>query len=693
MSNYEHMLSPLKIRNKTLKNRLEASKFAPQYTTFEYDTEYFCKVARNGAAIVTIGPGVFPSRELEHLPDGSPVRFPTPVDLEKPEVRADFAKMIRKIHECGSLVTVSLMVMEPIYKGLSDFDGYEEIMAKGEYVQTMNFRKPEATTEELEKLTDEFAWRAGQYKELGADMVTFYMCYRSSILAQSLSPVLNRRTDKFGGETMEQRATLTKELFEKVRKICGEDFLIEIQTSAEEDQPGYTSDDWVEYCKYVQDLVDIVQIRATGCSDEHASGINFEKGQEPPMLKFARKLKASGCTLKTAPVTGFGDPDQIDRYIADGDTDIVVMARRFLSDGKYIEKVMSGNADDIVPCLRCNECHGMRPSCSVNPKVANWTEYPDPQVKKKVAVIGGGISGMEAALILDGRGHTVTLFEKSDRLGGQLNAAMVPDFKWPVRDYLAYMIKKVNNSGVELRLSEAPTPEQIKAGNYDVVICALGSAPKSVPVPGADNEDAVFAEDALLHEEKLGHRVVIIGGSDTGRETALHLARKGHEVTMLTRKQARLWHDNHVQMKEEQTFLETPGLSYIDHATVQSIGKNTMKVSVKRGIPKQIQGFRAAGAMGMGFIPCPAIPESMPLENGEFMAGFMPRPYDESHMWIEEIEIPFDTLVISGGRKSASELAESFRECAKEFYVIGDNAKLGDIKAANASAYETAMNI
>ena len=221
MSNYEHMLSPLKIRNKTLKNRLEASKFAPQYTTFDYDTEYFCKVARNGAAIVTIGPGVFPSRELEHLPDGSPVRFPTPVDLEKPEVRADFAEMIRKIHECGSLVTVSLMVMEPIYKGLSDFDSYEEIMAKGEYVQTMNFRKPEATTEELEKLTDEFAWRAGQYKELGADMVTFYMCYRSSILAQSLSPVLNRRTDKFGGKTTEQRATLTKELFEKVRKICG----------------------------------------------------------------------------------------------------------------------------------------------------------------------------------------------------------------------------------------------------------------------------------------------------------------------------------------------------------------------------------------------------------------------------------------------------------------------------------------
>lgn len=693
MNGYEHMLSPLKIRNKTLKNRLEASKFAPQYTTFDYDTEFFCRVARNGAAIVTIGPGVFPSRELEHLPDGSSVRFPSPVNLEIPEVRKNFANMIEKIHECGSLVTVSMMVMEPIYKGLCDFEGYEEIMAKGEYVQTMNFRKPEATTEELEKLTDEFAWRAGQYQELGADMVTFYMCYRSSILAQSLSPVLNRRTDKFGGRTMKDRATLTKELFEKVRKVCGEDLLIEIQTSAEEDQPGYTSDDWVEYCRYVQDLVDIVQIRATGCSPEHASGINLAKGQEPPMLKFARKLKASGCTLKTAPVTGFGDPDEIDRYIAAGDTDLVVMARRFIADSRFIEKVESGNAADIVPCLRCNECHGMTPSCSVNPEIANWTVYPAPQEKKKVAVIGGGIAGITAALHLDSRGHSVTLYEKSDRLGGQLNAAMVPDFKWPIRDYLAYMEGKVKASGIDLRLGEAPSPEQIKGGGFDAVICALGSAPKSVPVPGLEQVQAVFAEDALRHEETLGHRVVVIGGSDTGRETALHLASRGHEVTMLTRKQARLWHDNHVQKKEEDTFLEMPGLSYIEHASVLSVGKDSLKIRVKRGIPRQIQGFAAAGPMGMGFVPCPDIPQSMPPENGEFLPGFQPRPYDESHMWIEELELPYDSLVISGGRKSAAEEAERFRDAAKEFYIIGDNLKPGNIKAATATAYDTAMRI
>lgn len=693
MSNYEHMLSPLTIRNKTLKNHLSASKFGPLYSDFEYDTEYYCRVAKNGAAIVTIPPGAYPSRELERLPDGSPTRFPNKCNLERPEDREQFARMISKIHECGSLVTVSLMELEPIYIGISSFDEYEEIMAKGEYVQTMNFRKPEATTEQLEKMTDEFAWRAGQYKELGADMVTIYMCYRSSILAQSLSPVLNRRTDKFGGKTMLERATLTKELFEKIRKVCGEDFLIEMQTSAEEDQPGYNSDDWVEYCKYVQDLVDIVQIRATGCSFEHANGINFVKGQEPPMLKFARKLKASGCTIKTAPVTGFNDVDQIEQYIADGDTDLVVMARRFLADSEFIKKVESGDVEDIIPCLRCNECHDMRPACSVNPLIANWTVYPDPVTKKKVAVIGGGIAGITAALTLEKRGHEVSLYEKSDRLGGQLNAAMVPDFKWPIRDYLAYMIKKVEASDIKLHLGEEVTPEQIKDGGFDAVVCALGSKAQTVPVPGADQDFIVLADDALLHEAELGHRIVVIGGADTGRETALHLAQKGHEVVMLTRQQARLWHDNHVQMEEERVFLETPGLSYIDHASVRSIDRNSLRVSVKRGIPKQVQGFRAAGPMGVGFVPCPDVPGSLPPENGEFLPGFRKRPYDESNMWIEEMEIPFDTLVISGGRKSYTEAAENFRSAAKEFYVIGDNIKPGDIKAANASAYDTAMRI
>ena len=693
---YEHMLSPLTIRGKTLKNRLAASKFGPLYSTWEYDTEFYCKVARNGAAIVTVPPGAFPSRALEYLPDGSPARFPSACNLEVPEIRESFSKMISAIHDCGSIVTVSMMETEPIYIGISSFDGYEEIMKKGEYVQTMNFRKREATTEELEHMTDEFAWRAGQLKELGADMVTFYMCYRSSLLAQSLSPVLNRRTDKFGGKTMEERATLTKELFEKVRKVCGEDFLIEVQMSAEEDQPGYNSDDWVEYCKYIQDLVDIVQIRATGCSEEHANGINFSKGQEPKMLRFARKLKASGCTIRTAPVTGFGDPGQIDAAIADGSTDLVVMARRFLSDSTYIEKVEQDRAEEIVPCLRCNECHGPRPSCAVNPLVANWTVYPAPTRSKKVAVIGGGIAGIAAALLLDGRSHDVTLYEKSSELGGQLLAAEVPDFKWPIRDYLAFMIKKLNASKARVLLNTEANADTLKSEYYDTIICAMGSVAQTVPVPGAGQDFIWMAEDALRHSEELGHKVVVIGGADTGRETALCLAQKGHEVTMLTRKQARLWHDNHVMKKEEQVFLETPGLDYIEHASVTEIGRHSLKARVKRGIPKQVQGFPAVGPVGVGFVPTPDIPESLPLPDGETMVvdgKFMPRPYDESHMWIEEIEVPFDSLVISGGRKSAAKEAEALRSCAEEFFIIGDNVRPGDIKAANATAYDAAMRV
>ena len=163
---------------------MSASKFAPLYTTFEYDTEYYCRIARNGSSVVTFAPGAWPSRDLERLPDGSPTRFPSVMNLEDPEIREKFSKMIKDVQACDAIVSVSMMELEPIYRGLSSFEEYEDIMAKGEYLQVMNFCKRESTTEELEQMTVEFAWRAGQYKEMGADMVTIYMCYRSSMLAQ-----------------------------------------------------------------------------------------------------------------------------------------------------------------------------------------------------------------------------------------------------------------------------------------------------------------------------------------------------------------------------------------------------------------------------------------------------------------------------------------------------------------------------
>lgn len=696
MHRYHKMLEPVTIRGKKLKNRLAASKFGPVYSDFDFDTAYLKRIGENGAAIVTIASGSWPGRDLELLPDGSPVRFPEMMDLTDPAVREKYAGMIRQIQSTGAIVTVSLMLNEPIYSGLSSFDGYEEIMRQGEYPQVMNFRKKEMTTKELEHITDELAWRAKDLHDLGADMVTFYMCYRGSILAQSLSPVLNRRTDRFGGKTMKERATLTRELFAKVRALCGDDILIEIQTSAEEDQPGYTSDDWVEYCCLVQDLVDIVQIRATGCSWEHATGLLLGRETEPPMLKFSRKLKAAGCTLLTAPVTGFSDPDKIEKYLEDGDTDLVVMARRFVSDNDFIRKIRDEAPEDLIPCLRCNECHQPNPSCAVNPKAADMTVYPAPEKVKKVAVIGGGIAGMAAALLCERRGHTVTLYEKSGALGGQLLKACVPDFKWPIRDYLDFVLRKVEASGIRVLLNTEADPDLLGKENYDAVICALGSEPKSIPVEGADQPFVHLADSIFGHEDELGHRVVVIGGADTGREAALHLARLGHEVTMVTRKQAKLWHDNHTQKAEEEAFLHQAGLTYIEHAQVVRIEENSIELSVKRGIPKQVQGFAAVGPLGMGFVPSPLVPESLPLPNGAMMfenGRFCPRPYDETNAVTEMITLPFDSLVVSDGRKSSTEKAEQFRGLAKEYYVIGDCVKPGDIKAANASAYAAAMQI
>lgn len=693
---YAHLLEPLQIRGFTLKNRLMASKFSPHYSSFSYDTEFFTRVANNGAAVVTIGPGAYPGRELERYPDGGPARYPSKVDLTNQQVRKEYAGMIEKIHSCGSLVTVIMMEIEPILISISDFDEYEELMKQGEYVQSMIFRKREATSQELERLTDELAWRALDAKKLGADMVTFYMCYRSSLLALSLSPIFNRRTDRFGGNTMQERATLTLELFKKVRALCGEDFLIEMQMSAEEDQPGYTSEDWIEYCRLVEDYVDIVQIRATSCSNEHANGLNSTRDGEPPTLKFAQQLKEAGVKIKTAPITGFGDPDKIECYIREGRTDLVVMARRFLSESNYISKIENNQPEEIIPCLRCNECHGSSASCAVNPRVANWTVFPPPKGRKRVAVIGAGPAGMSAALIAQQRGHEVTLYEKEKQLGGQLKAACVPRFKWPIQDYLNFVRRKTEESDISIRAGICANKHLIEPEGYDTILCALGSSGKSIPVPGAQQDFVWLAEDVFGQEHRLGKRVAVVGGADTGRDTALHLAQCGHEVVMITRKQAKLFHDLHVQKAEERAFLSQENLSYIEHAAVLRIDEHQAELEIKKGIPKQLQGFVAMGIDVLGFRPSSLVPATMPAENSSVMVKdgvIAPRPYDESNATVVRETILYDNIVVSGGRQSRQAEAEQFSGLAPEYYVIGDNEHVGDIKSANASAYAIAMTL
>lgn len=678
---YKNLLSPIKIGNVILKNRLLSTKAIPaglqasdNHPNDAFST-HMANVARSGAAVVTCHGGHWVEMNFGHteMPAPKEGEQPTPemldmmemmaesakktpkcyghgmtkLEIKKAGVQGTFANMADEIHYYGSLASVSMMDIEPHGVNISDIFEIPEGKGGETYRYSIG---PAATEQQLDDLIEEFVDKAKLYKLLGFDMVSFYMSYRASLLAQSLSPAMNFRTDKYGG-SFEKRARLTLDLFRRVKEECGKDFLIEAQITGEEEPGGYTLDDFIRYAKMCEGLVDIFQIRAVDGKQSHPIGFNSSK-ESPVTLKYSAALKASGCKIITAPVGGFQDLDVIEKAIAQGKTDMVAMGRAFIADSDYIQKAVEGRGEDVVPCLRCNKCHGgndiSAPHCSVNPKIGlehkiNRMENPV-RSNKKVAVIGGGPAGMRAAITCAERGHSVTLFERNEYLGGQLHHADFAKGKWPIRDYKDWEIRQLNRLGVAIRLGKAAEAEDMESEGFDAVIAATGAEPIIPDIKGADGKNVWTPIGVYGHEKELGKKIVVIGGSETGTETGLYLAECGHKVTILTR-QRQLIPDAqlvHYKSSIEDVIRDTEGLDFVTRAVTTEITDKGVYYKDKAG--------------QLNFIEA-------------------------------------DSVVLSGGVSPRQDEALKFAGIAPEFFVIGDAKKPGDILSCTRSAYSIASLI
>ena len=309
----------------------------------------------------------------------------------------------------------------------------------------------ELSREQLYEIADEFAFQAKILQSLGFDMVAMHMAYRHQYTGRMLSPLLNHRADEFGG-SLENRARFPFLCCQKIKEVCGKDFPIQVQISAEEDLDdpmakydtlgtsmthgedavGFSLEDAVAFARMAsQGCVDILQLRGGLVDPSHPTGFTPE---ETPFLRYAELVKKSLPANTKMLIEAVG-----------GKCDLVAMARTWISNSAYGKCLQEDRADDIVPCIRCNKCHiaalndGWHSSCSVNPLMGIEHRYKQaiepPVRKKRVAVIGGGPAGMKAAITLCDRGHEVTLYEKSDALGGLIRHADFVDFKWPLRRY------------------------------------------------------------------------------------------------------------------------------------------------------------------------------------------------------------------------------------------------------------------
>lgn len=534
---YANLLSPIRVRNFVLKNRMINSQSisqelqGPQIWPGEAYQRYTQDYAKNGAAMVNITIGSWPDANGKHGPMDQ-------FYMEDRKVLNEYAKQIDRIHAFSSLVSGSITFDAGRDGQLSKLRDPSVITRRGDYGGHGFFDDdlPEYTKEQFDAAIAKAVSRASDICTMGVDCVNVYMSYRGSVLCNAISPALNQRVDEYGG-SLENRCRLPLDFFKALRDAIGPNKLIMCQISGIEEPPyGYTVDDFLYFCEKAAEYVDIFQIRGWDGSTSHTSTYNFSE-HEPYCLQFAEAFKKRGIKALCAPIGGFQNPDDMDRFIAEGKTDLICMARAFICDPEFNKKLVQGRGEDIVPCIRCDRCHGA--VCSVNPRVGLShvfdTLYDAPDGVKKVAVIGGGPAGMKAALTAAERGHKVTLFEKSDHLGGQLIHADEMSFKVPLRRYKEYLIKQVSKAGVEVKLNCEATTAMIASGGFDAVIAACGAVPNKLDIPGMGNDWVIPPIHVFGNEDKLGETVVVIGGALTGTETACHLAQRGKKVTLVTR--------------------------------------------------------------------------------------------------------------------------------------------------------------
>lgn len=661
---YAHILTPVRVGDLVLKNRLINSKSIPEglqcqdpasYLT-EQTISFAASIAKNGASVVTCSPGefqVFKGRTF----------FTSPWDMEDRNIQSNFRRLIERIHQYGAAANAATMCNVPNDVSISVL--HDMSIVPTEYTpgpespfDMQGNLPPEITKEQIKEFIEQFTNCAVRLKDMGFDMINVYASYNASLLAKSLSPVFNQRTDEYGG-SLENRARLLMELLASVKKACGKGFPIELQLSGREGVPhGYTAEDFVKYCKLFDDagLVDIIQIRAWSGDMTHASSYNCKKDY-PTNLVFAEMLKEAGIKALVAPVGGFQDLDVIEDVLAAGRTDLVAMGRAFICDPEYGEKLYEGRGEDVIACLRCDKCHSG--ICAVNPAVgilpSMLDQVPASVKPKKVAVIGGGPAGLNAAMECAKLGHQVTLYEKEQTLGGQARHADFMPNKWCMKDYKDSLVRACEKTGVTMLIGTEATPAMIEAGGYDAVIAACGSVPKEGPCPGSRLPHVWKPMDVFGKEQELGENVVVIGGAMIAVDTALYLCQNGHKVTLVTRnREAAYDNSSHSNFQFKESLTEEPNLTIITRAQTLEITEEAVKVEITTG-----------GPSGFG-------PPGMPPVPGVEMAP--PEPEKKTLQ-----EIPCDNVVFSAGRRPLIDECMAFAGIAPKFFVVGDaNMLSGD---------------
>ena len=637
------ILQPIEVGGQTFKNRI---MFPPLPTGYEkngmiseQDMGFYTRLAKGGVGYIVLG-------------DVAPINSfsPTPKLFDDSQIPA-FKALADSVHAYGTKLGVQLFHPEydvDVINSLFMQKKFDEMRQRLHH--DMMFFTDEVSEEMLMAIIDKMCACAVRAQKAGVDVIQIHGDRLNGCLC---STRMNHRTDKFGG-SLENRVRFARMLTRAIRKAVPDmviDYKLSIVTP-QRGKGGIDEADAVQLAQWlVEDGVDMFHVAQANHTGNMADTI-------PPMgvQPYGFFVKIAGDIKKAVhvPVSAVGrivDAEMAERVIESGMADIVAMGRPLLADPDWGTKIAAGKACDIRRCISCNKgCtdaiqNRQFLSCVLNAEngYENTRSIQPAAQKKKIAVLGGGPAGLEAARVAALRGHDVTLFEKTTSLGGQLNIACVPPRKEEMRRAAQDLIHAVCNAGVHLCMGQTRTAEQLKDAGFEAVINAVGAHSAAPRIPGIDGVNVADAWKVLAGEQQVYGTVAVIGGGMVGCETAEYLAARGCKVSVIEMM-------DKIAAGESSTILPT-------------LLENYKTYGVEQYPSHKVKEFR------MDAVVC---------ENKDGA----------------EVTIPCDYIVLAMGARSNAFDAAALEAAGIPVYSIGDAAgKAADISNAIRTGYDTACQL
>ena len=684
---YEALFTPWKIGNVEIKNRIVMCPMGGTslFGWFElggchFDKEaakLFLERANNNVGLII--PGIAPLRDT----------FWGKWLWQNPKMFEDLKEFMDEIHKTGAKLFVQLTagmgrswaiteLVAPLHKNKFTRALVKPILDTSHELASPSPQPsrwahdiicPEMTKEQIHEIIEAFAKTAKLCRDAGVDGVEVHAVHEGYLLDQFAIEFFNKRTDEYGG-SFENRYRFAVEVVKAIKEACGNDYPVSLRYSVESKMKGFCEGAMPgeEYTEVGRNMAESEKA-AKYLQDAGYDMLNADNGTydswywaHPPMYM------PQNCNLDDVahikefvdiPVVCAGrmEPDVGAKAVAEGKIDGVGVARQFLADPQWITKLIEDRLEEIKPCICCHSgCFNFSSSkghantqdlldtmglarCAINPETMQSKKYKLTPAKKskKIAVIGGGIGGMEAAIVCAKRGHTVTLYEKSDVLGGVFIAAAAPSFKENDRDLIAwYRRELLKQPSITVKMNTEV--KDIASLDADEVIVATGSVANKIPVKGA-NEYGIEAVEYLLKEKEVGNNVIVIGGGLTGCEIAYDLYLQGKKPAI-------------IEMQDD--LITTPGVALANTSFLRDFFKaNNVPVFLETKTTE----VRKDGV-------------TIATKDGK------------------TVDLPADSVILSVGYRPAPIAPK-----AKHVHVIGDAAKVGNLRTVIWGAWAIAMKL